>query len=87
MASKISKEEIDIINQFHKAMRKYGWKPMESKYGSAWFGGKSHKGLQKYIPEEKLEHFEDIDFLVMGWADEYKNDRQVKENKEIENAK
>ena len=52
MASKISKEEIDIINQFHKAMRKYGWKPMESKYGSAWFGGKSHKGLQKYIPEE-----------------------------------
>ena len=62
-------EEIDIINQFHKAMRKYGWKPMESKYGSAWFGGKSHYKLADYVPSKVLDQvlFEDIDFLVLGW--------------------
>ena len=65
-----SKEEQEIINKFHKLIKKHGWKPMESKDGGAWFGGKSHNMLANYIPQKEVEHFEDIDFLVVGWADD-----------------
>ena len=65
-----SKEEQEIIDKFHKLIKKHGWKPMESKDGCVWFGGKSHNMLANYIPQNEVEHFEDIDFLVVGWADD-----------------
>ena len=72
-----TKAETKIVADFEKLIKKKGWQPMETKgVGGAWFGGKSHKGLQKYIPEEKLEHFEDIDFLVMGWADDKESENE-----------
>ena len=47
---------------------KGGWKPMESKDGCAWFGGKTHSTLADYLPEEALKHnHEDLDFLVVAW--------------------
>ena len=45
-----------------------GWKPMETRDGWAWFGGKSHHTLSEYLPDDALKHnHEDIDFLVIGW--------------------
>ena len=52
----------------HGDIREGGWKPMESKDGCAWFGGKTHSILADYLPEEALEHnHEDLDFLVTAW--------------------
>ena len=67
--SNYNKEEQEIINKFHKLIKKHGWKPMESKNGSAWFGGKSHNILANYIPQKKAAQFENVDFLVVGWKD------------------
>ena len=64
-----NKEEQEIINKFHKLIKKHGWKPMESKNGSAWFGGKSHNILANYIPQKKAAQLENVDFLVVGWKD------------------
>ena len=51
----------------NKIVEKYGWKPMDTKDGLAWFGGKSHSCLGDHIPEDLIEDFENIDFLVAGW--------------------
>ena len=69
--SKYTKEDLEIIKKFQKVIAKHGWKPMNtSNVGGAWFGGRSHSSLADYIPSQKAEFFEDIDFLVMGWSDE-----------------
>ena len=69
--SKYTKEDLEIIKKFQKVIAKHGWKPMKtSNVGGAWFGGKSHSALADFIPREKVENFEAIDFLVMGWSDE-----------------
>ena len=69
--SKYTKEDLEIIKKFQKVIAKHGWKPMKTNnVGGAWFGGRSHSALTDYIPSEKAENFEDIDFLVMGWSDE-----------------
>ena len=44
------------------------WKPMLTKDGGAWFGGKTHSVLAKYVDQEDAENFEDLDFLVVGYA-------------------
>ena len=51
----------------NKIVEKYGWKPMDTKDGLAWFGGKSHSCLGDHIAEDLIEDFENIDFLVAGW--------------------
>tara|TARA_R100000808_G_C2072481_1_gene99446 strand:+ start:314 stop:517 length:204 start_codon:yes stop_codon:yes gene_type:complete len=45
-----------------------GFKPMETKTGNAWFGGKTHSVLAKYVDPNDAENFEDLDFLVIGYA-------------------
>ena len=50
----------------NKIVEKYGWKPMDTKDGLAWFGGKTHSCLGDHIADEH-EDFENIDFLVAGW--------------------
>jgi len=45
-----------------------GFKPMESKNGYAWFGGKTHSVLAEYVNQDDAENFEDLDFLVVGYA-------------------
>ncbi len=68
--SKYTKKDLEIIEKFQKVIAKHGWKPMDtSNVGGAWFGGKSHSALADFIPREKVENFEAIDFLVMGWSD------------------
>lgn len=64
-----STEEIErIVNDYHKLLKSSGWKPMETKDGCAWFGGKGHHTLSEYLPDDALKHnHEDIDFLVVGW--------------------
>ena len=60
----------DKINElFLKMLKRKKWKPMETKDGSAWFGGKTHHPVADYLPEKTLEkhNFEDLDFLVVGW--------------------
>jgi len=44
-----------------------GWKPLLGKTGVAWFGGKTHSTLANSIPCDDLEHFEDVDFLVVAY--------------------
>jgi len=69
--SNYTKEDLDIIKKFQQVIAKHGWKPMKTKnVGGAWFGGESHYSLADYIPSNKVENFENIDFLVMGWSDE-----------------
>ena len=51
-----------------KTLEKKGWTPMETEDGCAWFGGKSHYTLADYISKDEIEHFEDIDFLVVGYS-------------------
>tara|TARA_Y100001973_G_C5010200_1_gene237981 strand:+ start:252 stop:617 length:366 start_codon:yes stop_codon:yes gene_type:complete len=51
----------------NKIVEKHGWKPMDTKDGLAWFGGKSHSCLGDHIAEDLIEDFENIDFLVAGW--------------------
>ena len=61
----LSDDEITIDGDTHEHG---GWKPMETKDGCAWFGGKTHSTLADYLPEEALEHnYEDLDFLVTAW--------------------
>ena len=50
----------------NKIVEKYGWKPMDTRDGLAWFGGKTHSCLGDHIADEH-EDFENIDFLVAGW--------------------
>ena len=45
-----------------------GFKPMKNKKGYAWFGGKNHSSLLRFIDEKDVENFEDLDFLVVGYA-------------------
>ena len=53
-----------------KHLDKNGWIPMNTKDGTAWFGGKSHYKLADYIkdPEEDDRLLEDIDFLVIAYS-------------------
>ena len=53
-----------------KHLEKNGWIPMNTKDGTAWFGGKSHYKLADYIkdPEEDDRLLEDIDFLVIAYS-------------------
>ena len=49
----LTKEQLDKI-------KKQGWKTLDTKDGTAWFGGKSHKELAKYISSNnsgKRAHF------------------------------
>ena len=39
----LTKEQLELL-------KKEGWQPMTTKDGTAWFGGKSHKELAKYVP-------------------------------------
>jgi hypothetical protein len=58
----LTKEQID-------RMKEQGWQTLDTKDGVAWFGGKSHKDLAKYIHSSDIEeNFEDLDFLVIGYA-------------------
>ena len=41
---------------------------MTTKDGTAWFGGKSHKELAKYVPNKEAENLQDMDFLVIADA-------------------
>jgi hypothetical protein len=52
-----------------KKIRDFGWKPLATDEGTAWFGGRTHTQLAEYLPDNALEdtEFEDIDFLVIGW--------------------
>ena len=49
-------------------LKKEGWQPMTTKDGTAWFGGKSHKELAKYVPSNEAENLQDMDFLVIAYA-------------------
>jgi hypothetical protein len=51
-----------------KKIRDFGWKPLATDEGTAWFGGRTHTQLAEYLPDNALEdtEFEDIDFLVIG---------------------
>ena len=53
-----------------KHLDKNGWIPMDTKDGTAWFGGKSHSQLIDYIedPEKDDRSLEDIDFLVIAYS-------------------
>ena len=66
---KYTKAERKLVEDFTKLMkRRGGWKPMDTKDGCAWFGGKSHHTLSEYLTDDALKHnHEDIDFLVVGW--------------------
>ena len=57
----LTKEQID-------RMKEQGWKTLDTKDGTARFGGKSHKELAKYISSNDIDNFEDLDFLVIGYA-------------------
>jgi hypothetical protein len=48
--------------------RRNNWTPMETKDGTAWFGGKTHNSLADYISKDEIENFEDVDFLVIAWS-------------------
>lgn len=65
----LTKKEEKIMKDFMDMMQKKGWKPMKSEDGCAWFGGKTHSTLTDYLPKEALKHhYEDLDFLVIGWS-------------------
>ena len=53
-----------------KHLDKNGWRPLNTKDGTAWFGGKSHFKLIDYIedPENDDRSLEDIDFLVIAYS-------------------
>ena len=55
----LTKEQLELL-------KKEGWQPMTTKDGTAWFGGKSHKELAKYVPNEAAQNLQDIDFLVIA---------------------
>lgn len=44
-----------------------GWKPLLGKTGVTWFGGKTHSTLANQVSAEDLEHFEDLNFLVVAY--------------------
>ena len=53
-----------------KHLNKNGWVPMNTKDGTASFGGLSHSKLIDYIedPETDDRSLEDIDFLVVAYS-------------------
>ena len=57
----LTKEQLELL-------KKEGWQPMTTKDGTAWFGGKSHKELAKYVPSKESENLQDMDFLVIAYA-------------------
>ena len=65
--TKLTKAERQTMEDFKKLLPKLGWKPLETKDGCAWFGGKSHYTLADHLPKDCASNLEDIDFLVMGW--------------------
>ena len=48
--------------------KKGGFKPMHNKSGYAFFGGKTHSVLADHVDPDDVEDFEDLDFLVIGYA-------------------
>tara|TARA_R100000742_G_C4188978_1_gene21675 strand:+ start:62 stop:295 length:234 start_codon:yes stop_codon:yes gene_type:complete len=65
---KLTKAEKQTMEDFKKILPKLGWKPLEAKDGCAWFGGKTHSFLADYVDPDDAENFEDLDFLVVGYA-------------------
>jgi len=64
----MTKKDKEITKAFIDMIKRNGWKPMDTKDGCAWFGGKSHHTLSEYLTDDAFEHnHEDIDFLVVGW--------------------
>ena len=57
-----------LSNKQLKELKKNNWTPMETEDGTAWFGGKTHSSLAKYISKDEIENFQDIDFLVIGYS-------------------
>ena len=57
-----------LSNKQLKELKKNNWTPMETKDGTAWFGGKTHNSLANYISKDEIENFQDIDFLVIAWS-------------------
>ena len=59
-----------IVKDYQDFIKRKGWNTFDSVEGVAWFGGKTHRALADYLPEGLLEktNFEDLDFLVVGWA-------------------
>jgi len=51
---------------------KDGFKPMHNASGYAWFGGKTHFALADHVSPGDVEDFEDLDFLVIGYANNNK---------------
>ena len=53
-----------------KHLDKNGWIPMNTKDGTAWFGGKSHFKLTDYIEDYETDErsLENIDFLVIAYS-------------------
>ena len=65
---KLTKAEKQTMEDFKKILPKLGWKPLATKTGDAWFGGKTHSFLADYVDPDDAENFEDLDFLVVGYA-------------------
>ena len=57
-----------LSNKQLKELKKNNWTPMKTEDGTAWFGGKTHSSLAKYISKDEIENFQDIDFLVIAWS-------------------
>ncbi len=57
--------------------KKGGFKPMHNEGGYAWFGGKTHFALADHVSPGDVEDFEDLDFLVIGYA---KNNEETNMN-------
>ena len=54
-----------------------GFKPLANKNGYAYFGGKTHSVLAEHVDPDDAENFEDLDFLVIGYA---KNSTEEEDN-------
>tara|TARA_R100000773_G_C4129191_1_gene60858 strand:- start:246 stop:449 length:204 start_codon:yes stop_codon:yes gene_type:complete len=63
-------EDKKIVKDYQDLIKRKGWNTFDSPEGVAWFGGKTHRALTDYLPAGLLEetNFEDLDFLVIGWA-------------------
>ena len=59
-----------LNNDQLKHLDKNGWIPMNTKDGTAWFGGLSHSKLIDYIedPDTDDRSIVEIDFLVIAYS-------------------
>tara|TARA_R100001015_G_C4633328_1_gene198125 strand:- start:58 stop:291 length:234 start_codon:yes stop_codon:yes gene_type:complete len=71
---KIMTSEGEFVFPIDELREKGGFKPMNNERGYAWFGGKSHRAfadLSQVSPDD-VEDFEDLEFLVIGYANNNK---------------